>query len=103
MRQGVFSGCCTSIFSAYDLTILVISSSVALPKNTKEHEEMIKLESSVVSGGHDVPPVSINPEMNDGPPLRRNDGDTDNESDGLDDNDLVEKISEHNLEDNDFE
>ncbi|KAL2486650.1 Uncharacterized protein Adt_31406 [Abeliophyllum distichum] len=51
----------------------------------------------------DVPPVLINQETSDRPSLRRNDGDTDNESDGQDDDDSVEKISEHSLEDSDFE
>ncbi|KAL2467465.1 Uncharacterized protein Fot_50990 [Forsythia ovata] len=51
----------------------------------------------------DVPPVLINPETNHRPPLRRNDGDTDSESDGHDDDDSVEKISEHSLQDSDFE
>ncbi|KAL2514269.1 Uncharacterized protein Fot_28240 [Forsythia ovata] len=52
----------------------------------------------------DVPPILINPETNDRPSLRRNDGDIDNESDGQDvDDDSVEKISEHSLDDSDFE
>ncbi|KAL2493875.1 Uncharacterized protein Fot_37632 [Forsythia ovata] len=51
---------------------------------------------------YDVPSDLINPKTNDRPSLR-NYGDTDNESDGQDDDDLVEKISEHSFVDSDFE
>ncbi|KAL2497379.1 hypothetical protein Adt_22929 [Abeliophyllum distichum] len=51
----------------------------------------------------DVPPVLINPETNSRPSHTRNDEDTNNESDGHDDDDSVEKISEHSLDNNDFE
>ncbi|KAL2491530.1 Uncharacterized protein Adt_27158 [Abeliophyllum distichum] len=46
----------------------------------------------------DVPPILINPETNSRPSLTRNDKETDNESDGQDDDDSVEKISEHSLD-----
>ncbi|KAL2542739.1 Uncharacterized protein Adt_03717 [Abeliophyllum distichum] len=55
----------------------------------------------------DVPPILIDKETNDGSSLKRNDGDTNNESDGLndddDDDDSVEKISEHPLGISDLE
>ncbi|KAL2550018.1 Uncharacterized protein Fot_11548 [Forsythia ovata] len=47
----------------------------------------------------DDPSILINPETNDRPSLRGNDGDKDNKSDGHDDDDSDEKISEHSLED----
>lgn len=50
---------------------------------------------------HDVRPILIDPRIIDQCPLRRNNGDMDNENSEEDDDDLVKKISKHSLDDND--